>query len=468
MRHFTNSVRAIAAPADLRKMRVRIQDSVVYLALMHALGASPKVIPFEGVYRALAAHEIDAQENPLQNIVGARIFDVQRFLSLTSHTYNTQIVLVNAARWHALDQADRDAFERAFREAATVHRRIAAEEELSAIAELRKHLHVTGPEEIDREAFVAAARFVWERMEPLFPSDVYRLLLGRKLQEWQPRSQVASDTASSFSESDIVEAIDASVYAVRATGDKISTQSRSQVSGLNELSSTALRLSESNVRLAERFTQLGSRFEGVAPQVRLMRDTVGALVQTVDVLCSMAVQSQAALEKFEQSMHQIFEIIGLVRAVSEKTNLLALNAAIEAARAGEHGKGFNVVAGEVRSLADKTKASTVEIRKVLSDLETRGKAAAAAIQDGVSKAEYSSKQARKAQEAFGRIEHFADSAQQTLETAQEAAAEEAQHAHGMYGDYSQMAALVEAHAQESRKALATTGELERRRDALFA
>ena len=59
-------------------MRIRIQDSVVYLALMHALGATPKVLPFQ-TFRALADGDVDAQENPLANILGARINEVQRF-----------------------------------------------------------------------------------------------------------------------------------------------------------------------------------------------------------------------------------------------------------------------------------------------------------------------------------------------------------------------------------------------------
>ena len=114
MRHFTNSLHPIRRPSDMRKMRVRIQDSVVYLALMHALGASPKVIPFGDVYRSLQNHEVDAQENPLPNTLGARLYEVQRYLSLTSHTYNTQIVLGNIERWRQLPPQDREIIARRF------------------------------------------------------------------------------------------------------------------------------------------------------------------------------------------------------------------------------------------------------------------------------------------------------------------------------------------------------------------
>ncbi|MHB8152288.1 MAG: DctP family TRAP transporter solute-binding subunit [Vulcanimicrobiaceae bacterium] len=469
MRHFTNSVRPIAMPEDCRRLRIRIQDSIVYLALMHALGASPKVLPFDALYRALDSHEVDAQENPLSNILGARLYEVQQYLTLTAHTYNTQIVLANQARLHRLSEEDRDVLERAFAEATAIHRRIAVEDELEALATLRKHLQVRELLADEREAFVNASRFVWERMEPLFPTDVYRLLVRRGLETWRPQTtERSAEDTHAFSMSSIVEAIDASVRAVRSTGDRIGSQAHSQSTSLATLSNRSLELSTSNDRLASEFGRLKERLTSVAPQVDAMRQTVARLNATVDVLSSMAIHSRQALDQFAKSMRQIVEIIALVRSVSDKTNLLALNAAIEAARAGEHGKGFNVVAGEVRNLADKTKASTQEIRRVLADLDTRGKEAAVAIESGVARSEQSSRQARAAQEAFVRIHAFADAAQTTLEQAQEAARDESSRSHAMYGDYSQMAALVREYAKVSTAALGVTVELERQRGILFS
>ena len=262
--------------------------------------------------------------------------------------------------------------------------------------------------------------------------------------------------------------MDESVHSVRLTGSKIDHQARSQTEALNALATQAFDLSASNNRLGNEFELLGDRCRSVAPQVDTMRDTVERLNVTIDVLSTMALQSRSALEQFAKSMRQIVEIIALVRAVSDKTNLLALNARIEAARAGEHGAGFNVVAGEVRSLADKTKASTQEIRRVLAELEARGKDAAIAIGSGVAKAERSSRQARAAQEAFKRIEAFGTAAQATLAEAQKAARDESSRSHAMYGDYSQMATLVEGHADDSKRALAVTDELDNQRKALFA
>lgn len=469
MRHFTNSLRPIERPQDVKRMRVRIQDSVVYLALMHALGATPKVIPFNQLRAALAAREVDAQENPLPNILGARLHEVQKYLSLTAHAYNTQIVLANLDRMHRLGEDDREILRTAFAEATEAHRRIAAEEELRAVAELRKYLEIHELLPAEREAFVSASRFVWERMEPLFPADVYRLLVGRNLAAWRSRNGYTGEAGHrGFTIDDIVQSIDASVRAVRDTGEGIAAQARSQIAGLQMLAQRAIRLSESNGALAADFSALQGRFNAVAPQVETMRSTVAQLIRTIETLSAMALQSRKALDQFAASMKQIVEIIVLVRSVADKTNLLALNAAIEAARAGEHGKGFNVVAGEVRNLAEKAKASTKEIRLVLSDLEARGKEAGVAIASGVQRAEHSSRQAHAAQDAFGRIETFAFSASRTLGDAHEAAELESQRSHAMSGDYSQMAALVEAYAKDSSQALGVTVELEHQRKALFA
>jgi methyl-accepting chemotaxis protein len=96
---------------------------------------------------------------------------------------------------------------------------------------------------------------------------------------------------------------------------------------------------------------------------------------------AQAEQTDARIMKLSHAAQQIGEVVKLITAIAEQTNLLALNATIEAARAGEAGRGFAVVASEVKSLASQTAKATDEISSHIAGMQDATQESVAAIKE---------------------------------------------------------------------------------------
>lgn len=95
----------------------------------------------------------------------------------------------------------------------------------------------------------------------------------------------------------------------------------------------------------------------------------------------------ASILELTQRAQSIGQVVDTVEDIAAETHLLALNAAIEAARAGEHGRGFAVVAGEVKNLAEQSKAATSQVSRILTEIEEGTGAAVIATEEGTRSSE---------------------------------------------------------------------------------
>ncbi len=146
-----------------------------------------------------------------------------------------------------------------------------------------------------------------------------------------------------------------------------------------------------------------------------------------DIRRRMQAIAENILVLSEQSQ-QIGDIIATVNDLADQSNLLALNAAIEASRAGEQGKGFTVVATEIRTLAEQSKAATAQVRTLLSDIQRATNAAVMATEQGTKGVDTGSK---LVEDAGLTIDSLAEAIRQAAQSAAQISASVNQHSVGM-------------------------------------
>jgi methyl-accepting chemotaxis protein len=157
--------------------------------------------------------------------------------------------------------------------------------------------------------------------------------------------------------------------------------------------------------------------EGISHVATQLADTVKEVASTSEETAGFASNSQEGLARMEEAIHRmqdasqsisgrlesinekaenITRVVDTITKVADQTNLLSLNAAIEAEKAGEYGRGFNVVAREIRRLADQTAVATLDIEQMVQEMQS-------AVSTGVMEMDKFITEVRRSAEDVGKI-----------------------------------------------------------------
>lgn len=109
-RQVTTSARPIVEPHDLDGLKIRVPVSALWTSLFRSLGASPTGLSFGEVYSALQTRVVDGQENPPVVISSAKLYEVQKYCSLTNHMWDGPWVMLNKRVWSSLPSKLQEAF----------------------------------------------------------------------------------------------------------------------------------------------------------------------------------------------------------------------------------------------------------------------------------------------------------------------------------------------------------------------
>ena len=165
VRHMTNSKRPIRKPEDMKGLKIRVMEQPIYIEMIKALGGNPTPMAFGELFTALQQGVVDGQENPAAHIYTARFFEVQKYISLTAHTYSAEPMLVSLAAWNKLPKDLQEKIQAAANESRDWQRDLCRQLEEGYWTKIQESGKSEINRDVDKQAFADATRGVWAMFE---------------------------------------------------------------------------------------------------------------------------------------------------------------------------------------------------------------------------------------------------------------------------------------------------------------
>jgi len=174
-RNLTNSVRPVNHPDDVKGLKIRTPPELSNQAAMEALGATVQTIQFSELPMALKQGVVDGQENPVSVIYAFKIYETQKYLAMTGHTYNSMVHVMSKKTWDKLTPAQQKIVREESKKAGDFMRKTLRDAEADQIAKLEKlGMAVTRPNVAEFKAKMGPA---YERMKASVGADNVKYFL---------------------------------------------------------------------------------------------------------------------------------------------------------------------------------------------------------------------------------------------------------------------------------------------------
>lgn len=277
-------------------------------------------------------------------------------------------------------------------------------------------------------------------------ADSFRLVVGESKQVAELVHTSSEHLSSASLESTrSSEQISKTIQEV-ASGSELQMQTAQETSlAMQEMAAGVQRIAETSAFVAESAA-------GAAEDATHGNDVVGKAIQQMSSIKEKVAETAATIRLLGEASSQINRIAEAMNAITKQTQLLALNASIEAARAGVHGRGFQVVAAEVKKLAEESEGSGKQILQLIRTIQERSKDAVQKMEVGVLEVDKGTDTIERSGEVFARI---LGSIQQVAEQIQEISAASEQ----MSAGSQQVTASMEETVVISRNAAAHAQEV---------
>ncbi|GED45946.1 TRAP transporter substrate-binding protein [Vreelandella aquamarina] len=170
IRHVSNNIRPIETPDDLEGLKIRTPPDEMTVDIFEALGSNPTPMNFSELYIALEQGVVDGQENPLMNIYSSKLHEVQDYISLTGHKYESTPLLMSKMVWDSLSPEYQEVIQQAAVEAGEFNRQAS----LEADEALRRDMEEAGVafNEVDPAPFIEATSSVYDQWAEEYPELV--------------------------------------------------------------------------------------------------------------------------------------------------------------------------------------------------------------------------------------------------------------------------------------------------------